>query len=391
MTYFLRIVDNLADIHPTHWDALTNQHAEANPTLKHAFLQSLIDAGCTTADSGWLPQFLTLWQGDNQAQQQAALIGAVPLYVKGHSYGEYIFDWAWAEVYEHTGRNYYPKLLAAVPFTPCTGTRLMAKTTADRERLIQGLLQIAKHSETSSLHILFPTEVEQSQLQAQGFLTRTAVQFHWQNRNLDGKPYTSFEDFLTAFSHDKRKKIKQERRKVNEAGIDFQHLIGRDIQDSDWDFFTECYQRTYHEHHSTPYLNRDFFNLIGKRMPENLLLIIARRENKPIAAALNLFNRHTLFGRYWGCHEYHPGLHFETCYYQALTFCIARGIQTFEGGAQGEHKLARGFLPIQCHSAHWFKSSPFARAVENFLQQEKNSLNQYINELQDHQPYKEGP
>ncbi|MBL8510866.1 MAG: N-acetyltransferase [Betaproteobacteria bacterium] len=386
MPHSLRIIDSLNSIAANQWDALCQQQDTANPTLRHAFLQSLIDAGCTTAETGWLPQFLTLWRESETHPPQ--LIGAVPLYVKGHSYGEYIFDWAWAEAYERAGRDYYPKLLAAVPFTPCTGARLMANTDADREHLIQALLQIARHSETSSLHILFPTTAELTQLTAHGFLARSAVQFHWQNQSPDGAAYPSFDDFLATLNHDKRKKIKQERRKISEAGIQFRHLVGRDISAAAWDFFTECYQRTYHEHRSTPYLNRTFFGLISERMPENLLLIIAHRAGRPIAAALNLFNSHTLYGRYWGSHEYHPGLHFETCYYQALAFCIAHGIQTFEGGAQGEHKLARGFLPIKCHSAHWLKAPQFARAVEDFLQREQVGIDHYIDELQDSQPYK---
>lgn len=373
----LRVSDTLSHLNPTDWDALTG----GNPTLRHAFLQSLVDAGCTSAETGWLPQFLTLWRADRDGRKR--LCGAVPLYLKGHSYGEYVFDWAWAEAYHRHGLDYYPKLLAAVPFTPCTGARLMAHTAADREMLLAGLLSLARRNEISSLHILFPTAEEHRSMVAAGMMARTAVQFHWQNAD-----FASFDEFLATMSHDKRKKVKQERRRVADAGITFRRLVGGDIGAADWDFFTRCYERTYREHHSTPYLNRAFFDLIGERMPENILMIVAEREGRPIASALNLFNQATLYGRYWGAMEFHSGLHFETCYYQALAFCIERGIAVFEGGAQGEHKLARGFLPVACQSAHWLKDARFARAVEDFLVHETGGIAQYVNELADSSPFR---
>ena len=340
----------------------------------------MIDAGCTTARTGWLPQFLTLWR-DIEGQQ--SLSGAVPLYVKSHSYGEYVFDWSWAEAYQRNGLEYYPKLLSAIPFTPCSGGRLLAQTAADRKILLDGLLSLAEQSDVSSLHVLFPDAQDQQMLIDKGMMPRTSIQFHWQNAS-----YKSFDDFLATMSHDKRKKVKQERRKVVDAGITFNRLVGRDISDADWDFFVECYDHTYRAHFSTPYLNRKFFGLIGERMPENVLLIVAEREGKRVASALNLFSEHTLYGRYWGGLEFHSGLHFETCYYQALEFCIARGIQVFEGGAQGEHKLARGFMPVKCHSAHWLKQPQFAKAVEDFLRRESSGMEQYVNELGESSPFK---
>jgi hypothetical protein len=372
----LKVLESLADVPPCDWDAL----AAGNPTLGHAFHQSMIDTGCTTAESGWLPQFLTLWR-DIEGRQ--TLCGAVPLYVKGHSYGEYVFDWAWAEAYQRHGLDYYPKLLAAVPFTPCGGARLLAQTSADQASLADGLLKLAQQSKVSSLHVLFPTEPEQRLLLERGMMPRTAVQFHWHNAG-----YRHFDDFLGTFSHDKRKKLKQERRRVADAGITFRRVTGSDITNADWDFFFECYRRTYEAHFSTPYLNRDFFAKIGERMPGQVLLVIAEHAGRPVASAMNLYGDTVLYGRYWGALEFHSGLHFETCYYQTIEFCIERGIRVFEGGAQGEHKLARGFLPTKCPSAHWLRHPRFASAIEDFLARESAGIERYMSELDDSSPYK---
>ena len=374
----LKVLDSLATAPAMEWDALTN----GNPTLSHAFLQSMIDAGCTTMATGWLPQFLTLTR---EIDGRESLTGAVPLYLKTHSYGEYVFDWAWAEAYQRHNLDYYPKLLAAVPFTPCTGARVMALTSADRSRLVEGMLTLAAQNDVSSLHVLFPEEHEQRLLVAAGMMPRSSVQFHWRNAG-----YRNFDEFLATMSHDKRKKIKQERRRVRDAGITFRHVDGTAIREDDWDFFFSCYRRTYRAHLSTPYLNREFFGLIGERMPANILLIVAERGGQPIASAMNIFSATTLFGRYWGAHEFHSGLHFEACYYQALEFCIERGIAVFEGGAQGEHKLARGFLPVKCRSAHWLKHPQFAKAVEDFLLREAGGVDHYVDELNESAPYKIG-
>ena len=368
----LRILDSLESVDADQWNAL----AGGNPTLAHAFLDSLHRSGCASAESGWSPQYLSAWEG-------AVLAGAVPLYVKAHSYGEYVFDWAWAEAYERHGIAYYPKLLAAVPFTPATGARLLAKDSAVRVLLAKALLDTARNSDASSLHVLFPAEADVEALRGLGMLERTGVQFHWRNPG-----YAAFEDFLAALSHDKRKKIRQERRRVAEAGVTFKRLTGHEARPADWDFFHSCYRRTYRDHRSTPYLSRAFFGMIAERMPGNVLLVIAERDGRPIAAALDLFGEHALYGRYWGSVEYVPGLHFEACYYQALEFCIERGIALFEGGAQGEHKHARGFLPEATRSFHWLAHPAFNKAVDEFLDTEGQRIAAYVDELNEHSPFR---
>jgi predicted N-acyltransferase len=244
-------------------------------------------------------------------------------------------------------------------------------------------MQITKQSDVSSLHILFPTEDEQALIASHGLLARQAVQFHWRNDN-----YCNFEDFLSRMSHDKRKRIKQERRRVAGAGVTLRRVSGPNLTSADWDLFYLCYQSTYHAHRSTPYLNRLFFALIGERMRKNVLMVIAEKDGAPIAASLNLVNKTTLFGRYWGASEFVSGLHFETCYYQTIEYCIENGLTLFEGGAQGEHKLARGFVPVKCASAHLIKDPRFASAVTDFLRRESNGIERYVDELNEHQPYK---
>ncbi len=366
----IRIVDSLGGIEPAAWNALAGDH----PMLSYAFLHALHETGCASAESGWQPQFVTAWAG-------TALIGAMPLYLKSHSYGEYIFDWAWADAYQRNGLAYYPKLLSAIPFSPVGAPKLLAVDDAVRLPLLRAALTVAR--DASSLHILFPTAEELVLFDREHMLTRRGVQFHWFN---DG--YASFDDFLSRFSHDKRKKIKQERRKVRDAGITFKWLVGAKITTAHWAFFNRCYRSTYRAHHSTPYLNLDFFHEIGAKLPSNLLLVVAEQHGEPIAAAFNVFNATTLYGRYWGTTGFHSGLHFEACYYQAIEFCIARGIQVFEGGAQGQHKLARGFTPVETRSAHWLKHPQFAAAIERFLDQEAKGVAHYIDELNEHSPFK---
>ncbi len=374
--YTIEVIDTLAEIDPVEWDSLTG----ANPTLKHAWLQSMIDAGCTSAETGWLPQLMVLRR---ESGGKTTLAGAVPMYMKGHSYGEYVFDWAWADAYHRAGLSYYPKLLVAVPFTPCTGARLLANTSHDEDILLNALLEVTEQSDVSSLHVLFSTGTQQEKLIAAGLMPRQAVQFHWRNEG-----YQTFDDFLSKMSHDKRKRIKQERRRVRDAGVTLRRLSGRDVTAADWDFFTGCYNETYRAHRSTPYLNREFFGLIGERMPENVLMVIAELGGEPIAASLNLVNQTTLFGRYWGAKSFVSGLHFETCYYQTIEHCIEHGLTLLEGGAQGEHKLARGFVPVQCGSAHLIKDARFSSAVSDFLRRESNGIERYVDELNEHQPFK---
>ncbi len=368
----VEVRDSIAAIPAGDWNRL----AGADPFLRHEFLNALHETGCASADTGWSPCYLVL-------REQGALAGAMPLYLKTHSYGEFVFDWAWADAYHRHGLDYYPKLLSAVPFTPVTGPRLLAATPERRQLLIAGALELAKETRASSLHSLFPPAEQAAELAACGLLLRHGVQFHWRN-----DAYADFDDFLASLNHDKRKKIKQERRRVRDAGISFERFAGDAITDGLWVFFNRCYRETYRQHHSTPYLSLDFFRAIGRSMPENIALIVALRGGQPIAASLNIHNGERLCGRYWGALEYHPALHFETCYYQVIEFCIAHRIATFEGGAQGQHKMARGLLPVETSSAHWLAHPQFAAAIEEFLQREKRGVSIHLDELSERTPFK---
>ncbi|MEN3363802.1 MAG: uncharacterized protein V7606_1076 [Burkholderiales bacterium] len=378
MNYRTCIVSSLSEVGQPAWDALVGMQSDANPFLSFAFLHALHESGSASPKTGWRPQYLTLWRGDR-------LEAALPLYAKSHSYGEYVFDWAWADAYQRNGLDYYPKLLSAIPFTPVTGNRLLARDAAARAALIEALGVIQQDAGLSSTHILYPTETEARALEEAGFMLRSAVQFHWLN---DG--YGSFEDFLATLERKKKKNIRAERRKVQEAGVTFRHVRGKDATEADWRFFKRCYDHTYAAHYSTPYLNLDFFLRIGADMPQHILLIVAEQDGKPIASSLLIHNEHTLYGRYWGGLKEVPCLHFETAYYQPLEFCIANRIESFEGGAQGEHKMARGFLPQKTWSAHWLAHPAFADAIEHFLRRESGGIDAYIDELNDHSPFKAG-
>ena len=369
----IKVIETISDIPAAQWDAL----AENNPFLKHAFLSALQETGCATPETGWQAQFITLWE-DGQ------LRGGMPLYLKFHSYGEFVFDWAWADAYQRNGLRYYPKLVCSVPFTPASGPRLLAKTPELRAQLVRAALELAHQPGISSLHLLFPYESQAKEMQAQGMMLRRGVQLHWHNAG-----YADFDAYLAGMRRDKRKKIKQERRRVSDAGITFTHVRGEQITPEQWDFFVRCYAHTHVQYNSPQPLNLAFFQRIGATMPEHILLIIALRDGQPIAGAINFYNHDTLFGRSWGALEYHPGLHFETCYYQAIEFCIKNKIDLFEGGAQGEHKLARGFLPSVTWSAHWLAHPQFAKAVEEFLQREAGGIDQYMDELNDSNPFKQ--
>jgi len=306
----------------------------------------------------------------------------MPLFAKNHSYGEYVFDWAWAEAHERHGIDYYPKLVCAVPFTPVRGPRLLAASAKVKKTLVQAALELAR--ETSSLHVLFAADEDASVLAEQGFLVRRTVQFHWANQG-----YASFDDFLARLSHARRKNIRQERRRVHEAGVTFRWLEGPAIERKHWEFFNRCYRGTYAAHRSTPYLSLEFFVRLGAMLPAHVAMVLAERDQRPLACALFLCDERALYGRYWGAVEHVPLLHFECCYYQAIEYAIARKLQTFEGGAQGEHKLFRGLLPVQALSAHWLAHPKFARAVEHFLEREGAGITHYVNELVEHSPFKE--
>ena len=307
----------------------------------------------------------------------------MPLYIKNHSYGEYVFDWAWADAYERSGLNYYPKLLSAIPFTPITSQRLLGSKPEVKALMLEALTDIMHKHQLSSAHILFPDDDSAELLKKAGWLQRNGVQFRWENES-----YTDFESFLSTLSHDKRKKIRQERKKVVASGVECQRIKGADISVEQWDFFYQCYENTYLEHRSTPYLTPAFFQEIGQSMPQNILLILASVNGKPIASALNIYHQHAIYGRYWGALAYVPNLHFELCYYQAQEFCITENIRYFEGGAQGEHKLARGFKPRPTCSFHQIAHPDFADAIQNFVQKESQGIAAYTTELEERAPFK---
>jgi uncharacterized protein len=368
----LKILHSLVDVSRSEWNKLAGDH----PFLRHEFLYNLERSGCVTKETGWEPHHLTLWR-DN------SMVAAMPLYLKHHSYGEYIFDWAWADAYHRNGLNYYPKFLSAVPFTPVTGPRLLTQDEGLRRRLAQAALDLARELGVSSVHVLYPTESQAAELDSGNYLQRDSTQFHWHNHG-----YRDFDDFLSAMNHDKRKKIKQERRKLYEQGIKFELVEGVEISETDWRFFNHCYRTTYRQHHSSPYLNLDFFLSLGRDQPDQVVMFKAIAQGNPIAAALNLKCSGRLFGRYWGASVYVPGLHFETCYYQGIAYCIAQGIDVFEGGVQGEHKLARGLMPVKTYSSHWLAHPQFSTAIADYLARESVGVERYMNDLAEMTPFK---
>jgi predicted N-acyltransferase len=363
----------LASIRAADWDAL----APGQPLLSHAFLAALDETGCVAPETGWVPRFVTAWVGER-------LVGALPLYAKTHSYGEYVFDWAWADAYRRYRRRYYPKLVAAIPFTPTPGPRLLAPDDATRRALLGQARALLDGGAYSSLHVLFATAEDVALCASAGMTLRNGVQFHWENPG-----YRNFADFLAAFNHDKRKKVKQERRKLAEAGVAFTRKVGNEITAADWAFFHACYERTYHAHGSSPYLTLEFFERIAATMPAHLLLVQGWRDGEPICAALDVFDAQTLWGRYWGTTGYVPGMHFEACYYQAIEFCIERGIRRFEGGAQGIHKLARGLMPVTTHSAHAIADPDFAAAIADFCARERVDVAHTVDELEGATPFRQ--
>jgi len=379
--YVIGVHDDPAQIDDAAWNALLDADPAATPFMRHEYLAALHASGSATAATGWQPCFVTLHRGGE-------LAAAAPLYLKAHSYGEYVFDWAWADAYERHGLAYYPKLLGAVPFTPVPGARLLARDEADRRVLLRAVREIAKRQGLSSAHLLFMSEADRSAAAAEGWMLRSNVQFHWQNPA--EAPYPDFATFLASLQREKRKKIQQERRRVAEAGVEFELLQGAAIDTEAWDFFHRCYTLTYRAHHSTPYLTRDFFARMAGTMAEHWLLVVARRGGDRIACSLIGLDpaRRVAYGRYWGAVESVPCLHFEACYYQPLQWCIAQGYRRFEGGAQGEHKMARGLLPVATHSAHWLAHPQFARAVADFLEREGDGVERYLDELNERSPFK---
>jgi predicted N-acyltransferase len=382
----IRIDDSPSGIDASAWDALLATQAAPSPFMRHAYLDALHQSGSASPASGWAPRFVTLWRGRQ-------LVAACPLYLKSHSYGEYVFDWAWASAYEQHGVAYYPKAVVAVPFTPVPGTRLLARDAESRALLVQALVAWCTEEELSSLHLLFGADEDVAACADTGLMLRHTVQFHWKN----GAPtlgetggWRDFDTFLASLSHDKRKKIRQERRKVHDAGVSFRWSRGADISGADWDFFYRCYARTYREHGNPPYLSRDFFHRMAANLPEAWLLFVAERGGKAIAASLIALSDDTTvaYGRYWGALERVDCLHFEACYYQPLAWCIEHGVQRFEGGAQGEHKMARALMPVKTTSAHWLAHPAFADAVERFLDREGEGIENYIDHLGERSPFR---
>ncbi len=374
--YRTQVFGDIAAIERFAWNASLAGDADANPFVRHEYLHALEASGCVGPRSGWTPRHLTLARGDE-------LAAAVPLYVKSHSFGEYVFDWSWADAYARHGFAYYPKLVAAVPFAPVAGTRLIAASDDARAALARALLAHARESGLSSLHVLFAAPAQIERLASLGMLIRRSVQFHWRNAG-----YLGFDDFLAALAQPKRKKIRAERRHVAQAGVTLERRTGDAITAADWDFFYRCYRATYAAHGSTPYLNRDFFHRLAETMPQHLLLVVAQRERRPIAAALGVFDRTRLYGRHWGAVEPVSCLHFECCYYQMIEFAIERGLQVFEGGAQGAHKLARGLDPVATASAHWLAEPSMHAAVARFLAREADAIEHTLDELNEHRAWR---
>lgn len=362
----VRVVTRMAELDAGAWDALAGE----SPFVRHAFLAALEATDCVGAHIGWEPVHLALFR-------DGVLAAAMPLYVKHHSWGEFVFDWAWADAYRRHGLHYYPKLVCCAPFSPVPGPRLLATNDADRQTLIQAALKLTHDSGCSSFHLLFPGEADQAVLHAAPMLHRSGFQFHWHNAG-----YASFDDFLAALTHDKRKKIKQERRKLANLGVSFRWVEGTESTDADWDHFLRCYADTYARHRSDPHLNRAFFMALRETMPDNLLLVIADRDGIPVACSFCMKDSERLYGRHWGTLEYLPGLHFETCYQQGIEYAIARGLQVFEGGAQGEHKLARGLVPTATHSWHWLENTEFREAIDRFLERETEAVTHYMDEME---------
>lgn len=367
------LIPALAEIEAAQWDALAGDQ----PCLSHAFLAGLEATGCVGRGTGWVPRHATLWR-------EGELTAAMPLYEKHHSYGEYVFDWAWAEAYERHGLAYYPKWLAALPFCPIPGARLLGRDADERKTLLAAVLSLAADSGLSSLHLLFPTEEEGDWLRDAGLMLRHGVQFHWHNAG-----YADFDAFLAHLNHDKRKKIRQERRRAAAHGLTLRWLDGHSATAPDWAFFYHCYATTYAQHRSTPYLKPDFFTTLARRLPDGVRLLLAERDGQPVAGAFYLCDGHALYGRYWGAIEALPFVHFELCYYQAIDYCIRHGLQRFEGGAQGEHKLSRGLEPVITRSAHWIADPRFRGAVDQFLARETAGVQFYLDELSERSPFRE--
>ncbi|WP_315744368.1 MULTISPECIES: GNAT family N-acetyltransferase [unclassified Bradyrhizobium] len=389
----LEALPGIGEIPAADWDACANPRGPAklpsscddlsqsyNPFVSHAFLSAAEASGCATIRTGWAPRHLV-------AKVNERIVGIVPCYLKSHSQGEYVFDRGWADAYERAGGRYYPKLQVSVPFTPATGPRLLIRAGEDRAQignaLAQGLIALCGISEASSVHVTFAREHEWELLARQGFLQRTDQQFHWHNEG-----FATFDDFLATLNSRHRKAIKRERRDALANGITIHRLTGKDITEEAWDAFFDFYMDTGSRKWGRPYLNRKFFSLIGASMADDVLLVMARREGRWIAGAINFIGSDTLFGRNWGAIEHHPFLHFEVCYYQAIEFAIERRLRVVEAGAQGEHKIARGYLPQTTYSAHFIADRGLRRAIDDYLKRERAYVDEVGRELTEAGPFR---
>jgi predicted N-acyltransferase len=374
----LRTVQSIGEVEAADWDACAGAD---NPTVSHAFLHAMEETGCVGGRTGWLPHHLLLEGADKR------LLGAVPLYAKGHSYGEYVFDWGWAQAYERAGGTYYPKLQSAVPFTPVPGPRLLARDGDDAETvrtlLVRGMVEVARQLKVSSLHVTFPHADDTERLREAGLMMRLGFQYHWVNRG-----YATFDDFLAGLSSRKRKAIRKERREAVEGGIVMRALRGAEIEARHWDAFFRFYIDTGSRKWGSPYLNRKFFHRIGETMGERIVLVLAEKGGTPVAGALNLLGKDALYGRNWGCDGEYRFLHFEACYYQAIDYAIAHGLARVEAGAQGEHKLQRGYMPVPTWSAHWIRDENFSAAVEDFLRRERAAVEHEMALLAEQGPFR---
>lgn len=377
-TTTFRTIERLGDVAAEAWDACAGR---ANPFVSHAFLRALEESGSATGRTGWRANHVLA------EDSHGRLVACAPLYLKTHSYGEYVFDHGWAEAYARAGGRYYPKLQLGVPFSPVPGPRLLLRNPADaalRAALARGLIDIARQSGVSSLHVTFCTTTDAEALKAAGLLIRTGFQYHWENRG-----YRSFDDFLAALNHGKRKAIRKERREVAAQGVELRVFSGDALTKEHWDAFFGFYIATSDKKWGSPYLTRPFFDLLHATLRDRVALVMGRHDGNWVAGALNLIGDDTLYGRNWGASDDFKHLHFEACYYQALEFAIARGIARVEAGAQGEHKLQRGYLPVRTYSAHWLREPAFQRAVEDFLVRESQGIDRVITDLEAHSPFRQ--
>ncbi len=379
----------IEDIPAGDWNALLI-HPEASPFIRHEYLLAMEKSGSVTKKTGWSPCHFTVWEDEPRT-----LLCAMPCYLKTHSYGEYVFDWAWANAYQEHGLKYYPKLLSAIPFTPVPGMRLLGSHLRAKKMILNAAAQFAKENDFSSIHILFPLEEDFPLFKDLEYLRRESIQFHWQNKSLEHplEKLSTFEEFLYTLNKKRRNNILREKNSVIQAGVIYEQIPGEQMTSTDWNFFYTCYENTYFNHGNAPYLTREFFTQIGVSMGQYIHFIVAKENHERIACSLlfrsrNVNGQERAYGRYWGSIKYVPNLHFETAYYQSIEFCIREKIAVFEGGAQGEHKIHRGLLPVNLYSMHFLLDDRFASAVENYLKREGIAIHQHLNELEDHQPIK---